>query len=470
MDPKIVSIIGRVSAFRPLLIAAIFAAGGAALAAHSVSSATASLLPNSIEFLSALCVLVLLPIIVGVLAPRKPGSHFLYALGVVIAAFGFAFIGRQSEVSELLVGIELNLWIAGSALFSLVIILGGAFWGWIALRLLVAAAASLLGVASAMAFFSVSGAVSAEAAMLIVTAMAMTSSIVVLLGSAFARCFIEGEKSLVASAQAVHVASTASFFIILLLSIFTALRALVEGQAMIDPLWLALTSATLCVMPTLMVGGGALSLRNFTEQLAVDENRRRSRFRRAMLPLRDLLPPSSAFAMAGVVLIFAIVSAFEAPHHLSFYEVSIIVLAPLLAGITFVSLRTGLLLFLILLASSLVLIWVYPTFGGNVPQADERIVALLTASVPLLMLCSAWRDARNPRRKAREVTMQALVDSAAFAILSAILTAVVYVAAAISGYATDGVIVATYFIWLFIIGLFIAPPLMTAMGALFGRT
>ena len=81
----------------------------------------------------------------------------------------------------------------------------------------------------------------------------------------------------------------------------------------------------------------------------------------------------------------------------------------------------------------------------------------------------AWRDRRNPRRKTREVVRMALADSL-FAYVAASLLAVAALGSSdVAGVWSEGAEAAAYAGVLAVIGLFAGPPLMTAIGALFGR-
>lgn len=469
MDLKSANIIGRVAAYRPILITGIFGAGGAALAALSTSMHDQIAFGGSIDFLIVLASLTLLPVLIGAIAPRQALHRFAYAAVIAMMGFGASILSERNTLVTFLSGVESNLLIVSIIALALVVIFFAPFWGWFAARSIVAVAALLLGAAASLATVSSSLPFDRQTMLMIVTAISMAASISVVISAAFSRSFVGGAGKLRASAEAVHATSAIAFFAIFLMATYAAYWAVVDGKPVISFLWISLTAVTFCVIPTLMIGGGSLSLRNFTEQLAVDENHRRRRFAEGTTFLRDILPPSSALACSAILLIFMLVSLFDAPQKISIFELGIIGLSVMVAGVAFVSLRTAFLLLLLLAISSSLQVWTYAAWGAPLPDAHLRATALLASTLPQAILCCAWRDARHPREKAREVTSHALVDSGACALLAAIFSLAVFIAASVSGFVPEAAVVARYYIALVLTGFLAAPPLMTATGALFGR-
>ena len=219
----------------------------------------------------------------------------------------------------------------------------------------------------------------------------------------------------------------------------------------------------------MLVGGGALALTRFSEETAVRENRRVATATAFLKPLRMLLPASSSLAIAGVVAIVAVVAAIEARYRLTIDEVGVVMAVTVAVGLSFVSLRTAFLTLVVLGAASLVSLAIYSAFGQGAPSGAVRGAALAAMAAPLGALLLEWRDARNPRRKATEVTATALVGAAGAYVFCAIgAVTVLHVSAAVDFWADAGA-VAAHFFQIAAIVFLIAPAFMTSVGTIFGR-
>jgi hypothetical protein len=108
--------------------------------------------------------------------------------------------------------------------------------------------------------------------------------------------------------------------------------------------------------------------------------------------------------------------------------------------------------------------------AGVAPAESARIVAFALAAFLYSFLLLGWRDNRNPRRKAREVTQMALADRYFQYVALAVLASASVAASDAAGLWASGSEAALFAAALSTAGFLIGPPLMTAIGALFGRS
>ena len=459
------TLIGRIAVYRPLLVTLVMATGAAALTAHATTNVAQFFHPSSLVMLVAILCLVSLPVVLGAMAPRKRVLRALFASGIVICAlatiYGFDYFILDKDYTS---------WIITSALAALFLVLFGFLWAGGPGCSVVAVMALPLGCAitfASLAELNVQGAFEMR---FVLAAMAMAPAVVIAIAAAFAKNFVEGHSGLVSAAQATRAAFTVAVFIAVSLTCFAAASALLQGEVISSAVLAAIFAALSCAIPAVMIGGGALGLRKFSEQLAVNENRRQFLFGEALKPLRNVFPASSALAASAIIIVFSIVSAFESPTALSGLEIIATFVAAMIAGITFVSLRTAFLTFILMGTSALTQVWIYSSFGAVLPDEGSRALALVIGSISIVGLCVAWRDVRHPMRKAREVTTLALVDGVPMAVVTAFLSACVLVGAHHAGFFQDALPVVYYMGAIVVTSILFAIPVMTATGALFGRT
>jgi len=251
-----------------------------------------------------------------------------------------------------------------------------------------------------------------------------------------------------------------------------ALSAFAGGsdyQSVLTSSRVAAGAAAFCLAAPLFLLPGALSLKAKTEMTAVVENRRRASLRPFLSAIRGLLPPSSAIAASAIILIGAVVAAFETGIPASVGEIALISAIAVFAALVFVSLRTALMIATLAAIAGRLASWGLDLAGVAPPTEIARVTATALAACLSAQLFLAWRDRRNPRRKTREVVQMALADSLFAYVASSTLAVASLVASDVAGVWSQGVEAAFYAAALSIIGLFAGPPLMTAIGALFGR-
>jgi hypothetical protein len=139
------------------------------------------------------------------------------------------------------------------------------------------------------------------------------------------------------------------------------------------------------------------------------------------------------------------------------------------SGLAFVSVRTSLLITLLLFISTVFTGYVYAVFEMTAPPMTERFAALTLSAIAFSQLTVSWRNAGDIWRSARDIAQNAMCDglrrfAVAFGAGGAAMVACAY---AFSWEA--GVSAAAYFAIVAGIGLFLAPFLMVALSAQFQR-
>jgi hypothetical protein len=185
--------------------------------------------------------------------------------------------------------------------------------------------------------------------------------------------------------------------------------------------------------------------------------------------VRALLPPSSAIAATSIFVIAAIVAAFLTPVPARAGEIIVIAAAAAASALTFVSARTSIVLTLFLLAATRISGWTIEILGLPPLTEFARVVAASLAAVISAQLFLAWRDRRNPRRKAREVAQMALADALFAMIAASALAAAALASSEAAGLWSEGVEAALLLAALSLAAAVVGPALITAASAIFGR-
>ncbi len=463
--------IGGLAANRPLLISVVFAFGLTALAVAGFSSQPGGRAMSgfAINCFAALA----LPAVATGIAPA----------GAVPRAVFAALAAGALLVVSFLAPFDKNAMLAAAGLSGATLRIGAALLLWfVLLRPLFGDAPGLAmaaPLAAALGAFGASGLLALEALARIdvlgaVASLSVAMSCLVGVGVAgdFTRAFAGGARADEAAGDAAHLAvAPTAFGALATAGVFSA--GLAPGAETLDWSWRAVAYAAggvaLATATALVVTASTLSLSNVTEEIAVIENYRRQNLRRWWRPFRQVLPPSSAIAFTAILLILTVVALFSAFNLLTPVKLILLGACSLAAWVTFVSLRTGLFVFLALFASMIMIDWSYAIAGVVSPGLLVELTATAFAAALFGQIGVAWRDARNPRRNAREATEAAMVDGAYRYLASAAFALGAFAAAEASGLWEDGSAAALYLAALCLFGFFIAAPLMTSIGAIFGR-
>jgi hypothetical protein len=466
-------LIGGIAAGRPLLSSAVIVFGLSALTAQAFKDASVSFGNASIAFMAALTAMVVLPAALAAIAPRNFWLRVLYAsfaAGIFLAA---RRILAQAEFPVGPIDPDVALGVAAGAIFLLCA--GAPLWRAALSLSMIGLAAIVLGASAGLSMTAIesglSGAVATAGASLGLAAAA-GAAICVSLAARFSRAFAEGGDNFSAAAEAARGAAAPALFAIgvgVMAMVFAARGDSGSlGAALAAARVSAVAMAASLTAPLFMLTA-ALALKARTEATAVRENRRRALLEPMLSLFRKGLAPSSALAASAILIIVAIVAGFETATAASAGEYAVVAAVSLVAAVVFVSLRTALMIAALLLVAGRLAHW-----GGDLagfPELTEtaRVAASALAALLYAELALAWRDRRNPRRKTREVVQMALADSYFAYAASSIVAASALAATEAAGLWSEGVEASLHVGALALIGLVAAPPLMTAVGALFGR-
>jgi hypothetical protein len=461
--------LGKLSAERPLLVTSVLALGIAALCIlgvrHSADPANAVLIG---KFLGAAAAVVCLPLALAAVTPDRPLVKGLFLAAVaaasaalLAAAFGaFNPLGPAFAPPRVAAGAAVGFFLFLACLSPLTRS---------TLRLgLAGPAAAIFGVAGGVGYFALEN--------LLVSPFSGPAAAIALMGGVcvgtgvgadFAYQFARGLPPKEAAAAAGHAAVAPAAFSVLAAAAYMTVVSFQANFGAVD--WHVLAAggaeALLAAAAALAAATGALSVFRPSEQVAVDENRRRQRFAESWRPLRKRLPATTAAAGSAIAGVLMVIAAFEAgvPEALSLAAFLAMILVA--AGLAFVSVRTSLLIAAILFLSTVFSGYVYRVFGLAPPAAPELFAALALSAIALSQLTVSWRNASDIWRNARDVAQNAMSDGLRrFAIAYGAGGA----AAVACGYAfawEGGVAAAAYFSIHAGIGLFLAPFLMVALSA-----
>lgn len=466
-------LVGGIAAGRPLLAAVILSFGVAALSAVGFQKATTSYNDMSLAMLASLALMMTGPAAVASLAPQNFWLRALlaaFAAGLILALRRF-LLQTGITFSPFNEGIAL----AGAATITFFLTLAAPLWRSALSLSLIGLAAVILAAAGGLAVIALE---TAEAGVIptvgasLALAVGFGAALSIQIAAAFSRSFAEGgDNSSAAAAAARYAAAPALFALgagVAAIGVVEfasgAAAASIAASVRVAAMAIAFGAAT----PLFMLAG-ALSLKARTEMTAVIENRRREALRPMLAFVRRILPPSSALAASAIFLIAAIVAAFETRTPMTAGDLGLVAAVAVIAAVVFVSLRTALGAMLLLIAAGRIANWAIDIAGLPAPTDAARVAAGALAAALYLQLLFAWRDRRDPRRKTREAVAMALADSLFAYVAASALAASAMAASEAAGLWSEGVEAALLAAALSLIGLFAAPPLMTAIGAFFGR-
>lgn len=465
-------LIGGIAAGRPVLASAVLAFGLTAVAAIGFQTSPQSFNNASVAMLAALFLMTALPAAIAVIAPRNFWLRALYAGLAAGMLLALRRIHLQTGLSFAPLDVGAALAVAAPAAFLLTC--GAPLWRAALGYSLIGLATTVLAVAGGLAVAAIETAnfgLIQTAGPSIGLAAGCSAALTVQIAAGFARSFSEGGGNHLAAAEAAKEAAAPAFFALLVgvVAIMSAASIEVGAENAIAGARVAAAAVAFAVAAPIFMQAGALSLRPNSERTAVVENRRRETIRPFLNAVRDILPPSSAIAASAIFLIAAIVAAFETKTPVSDGEILTIVAVAITSAVTFVSLRTSLVLTIFLLAAGRLASWIIDILGQAAPTEPARIVAMALAAMFTAQLFLAWRDRRNPRRKTREVMQLALSDSLFAVVVSTILGAAALAATEAAGLWSEGFEAALLAGGLSLIGVLAGPILINAAGALLGR-
>lgn len=467
MDSERIGLLGGAAADRPVLVALVFAFGLSALAVAGVWEApdAEAIMRAGAQILVAFALLPFAPLALCALLPRGgiAAGAVLFLVGAVGAAV-YVFTPRfapflPSPPEALLAGCAFVLALTLAACGTLMrVYLKGAAVG---------VAAAILGVAGATGLVAPRLAGQGDAAMLAGLGLGLAGLVAGGVAADYAAVFARGASSRAAAGLSLQRA--------LPLIVYGAgLAALAMGLGTqiavgLNQAWAGAAAVGLVMTSSAFLAAGALSLSGGDERLAVDENRRRQAQRRAWRPLRQALPVRSSYAIAAIAGILLVTIVFEMREPPAVRDGAFIVLAALAAMISFLSLRCGLFVLATLAAAVVIGRWSAEIIGVVRPDPLGEAAATAFAAALFGQLALAWRDARSPRRNARETMEAAMTDGVGRFALGLLVGAGAFCATAAVGAPAQAAVTALYALLLALIGFVLTPPLFVALSGLAGR-
>ena len=464
------SVLGDIAAGRPLLASSVVAAGLSALAATAFRGAPASFATASYGYLAALAVMMVAPAAIAALAPRNFWLRIFYAgvaAGLILA---IRRIAMQSGFDP--GAFRTDIALSGAAAATLTLALGAPLWR-SSLRLaLLGLCAVILGATGGLSVIAIeaarSGAAPAAGSALGL-ASAIGAALCVVLAGNYAGAFAQGADGREAARRAVQGAAALALFALALSTLTLAAGAFVAETSARTAAIIGSGALAAALVAAMVLGAGALALKSPSEAIALEENRRRSDLRPLLQGLRAVGPPSSSIAATAILLIATVVAGFDAASAATIAEIAVILASFAIALIAFVSVRTALLLVLTLIIASRLTVWGAEILIAEAPPESVRVIAAALAAALFSRLAVAWRDSRNPRRKALEVTQRAISEGYFSFVAAGIVSFAALAASEAAGFWDGGADAALFAAAMCSVGGLAAPALMTAMGAVFGR-
>ncbi|MBB5518795.1 hypothetical protein [Amphiplicatus metriothermophilus] len=467
MDSERIGLLGGAAADRPVLVALVFAFGLSALAVAGVweTPGAEATLRASAQLLTAFALLPFAPMALCALLPRgRIAAGAVLALvgaaGVAVYVFAPRFAPLlPSPPDPRLAGCAffLALTLAASGTLARVYLKGAA----------IGAAASILGVAGAIGLAAPRLGGEGEIALLAGLALAFAGLVAAGVAADYAAAFARGASSRAAAGLALGRALPLIVYGAGLAALATGLAAHNAGG--LSRAWASAAAVGLVTASGAFLAAGGLSLSRGGEQLAVEENRRRQAQRRAWRPLRQALPVRSAYAVAAVAGIVLVAVAFEMRSPPALRDGAFAALAALAAMVSFLSIRCGLFVLATLAAAIVLGRWGADLIGFARPDPLGEAAAAAFAAGLFGQLALAWRDARSPRRNARETMETAMTEAAGRFALALLFGAGAFYAAGATGALGQATSVALYALLLALIGFVLTPPLFVALSGLGGR-
>ncbi len=464
------SALGDIAAARPLLASSLVACGLTALAATAFRGAPSSFAMVSYAYLAALAVMTAAPAAIASLAPRNFWLRLFYA-GV---AAGLILAGRRIAMQSGFHpgSFRTDIALAGAAAATLFLSLGAPLWRG-GLRLaLVGLGAVVLGAAGGLSVIALEAARSGSApaaGAALGLASASGAALSVIMAAGYAGAFAFGADGREAAGRAAQGAAAPGLFVLALSTLALAASAFVTDEQAGAAAIVASGAVAAALVSAIVMGAGALALKVPSEAIALEENRRRAALRPLLQALRAVGPPSASIAASAIFLILTVVAGFDAPSAATIAEIAVILAAFSAALIVFVSVRTALLLVLMLIIASRLTVWGVEQLFAEAPSESARVIALALDALLFSRLALAWRDNRNPRRKALDVTQRAITEGFFSYAAASVLAVAALAAPEAAGLWDGGADAALIAAAMAVIGGLAAPALMTAMGAVFGR-
>lgn len=460
--------VGGLAAERPLIVTIVLAFGLTALAIGGATDSDAAYRTaiGMPDLLISLLVFATAPLLLGAIAPRSAGVRVLVVAAIALVFLGLFFLTAVVDPFARRLSLEAGAVIV--ALSAAFLFFGPAF-GAVARLAFVATAAAALGLAGALGVMSL--APSPLSGAFPGLAFALGAGVGVSVLADFASLFARGADARRAAGVAARYGAAPAIYGVILVAALAAAGAVQQNDAALV-LRLAAIAAAVALLPVasaLLMTGGALATRRSGEVMAIEENGRQQAFRRFWRPARRTLAPSSAIAALAVLGILTIAAAFNLPAPVPFANAVFVAAASISAILMFLSLQTGIFVFVLLFTGLVLSSWAWGIVGGPALSESDVGAALAMTAALYAQLAVAWRDARSPRLNARETTEAAMADGAPAFLVAAAIALTAFWAAKVGGVWPAGESAAILLALLALYGIVVAPAAMTALSHAIGR-
>ena len=465
-----VGLVGAFAANRPYLSLGLIAPALIALAVVGARQAGAGAGAAIADLAAVAAGVLIAPMMLASATPQQGVARYLFIALVVLAAAALVALDAGWIVAP---GAALTpptaLTLAAFGLYVFLVALAPLAQNVTRLSL-PASFAAVLGVAGAAGYLAMEGMLGgADGAIAAAFGLALGVGVGVNIAADFAKFFAAGENRKRAAAAAGHGAVALSVFYLLASSSFFALHSFETNFGAVDwaIVWAGITVVAASLATVLAAVTGGLALARASEQVAVDENRRRRWFSMRWRPVRLMLPATTATATVAIAAILVVIALFEvglaAPMRFGAFIAAIWIAG----GVAFVSLRTSALIALLLAASAVLANFVVAVVGAPAASETDQLAALTLLAAALGAMTVSWRDAGESWRNARDVVEHALNDGLRrFLFLVGAGAAGLYASVLVFDWA-GGVAAVIYFLTAALIALALAPAAMTAMSAQF---
>lgn len=465
-----VGIIGAFAAERPTLAVSIIFAGMFALAVVGGRQLDPGAAGDILSYVSMALYVLAAPIALIAAQPRRAVARVLFLVLVTLGAVALAAASWKSAAPTLPIP-DASITLSAFAVFAFLAILSPL--GFNVARLGVAAApAATLGAGGGAGYLALSSLWgSQQGAVAVALALALGMGVGVSVSANFTNYFTEGANRRRAAAAAGHGAVAISAYSLIVTAAYFIVQTFDSNFGAVDwrIVWAGVTASAAALIAALVTTTAGLAKAPISEQAAVDENYRRVWFSATWRPIRAVLPSTTAGAVSAIALVMVVVAMFEAGFKAP-VSISLFLLFVWLAAIvSFVSIRTSVLIVLLVAISAVLADYAYAVLGAAPPALATRLGGLAFCAVAVAHMTVSWRDASEIWRNARDIAEHALNDGLRrYLFLVAGGAAALYVSA-ISFEWPAGIPMIVYFLTTALISLALAPALMIALSARFSR-
>ena len=456
-------IIGNFVAQRPVLsnsilgagFVALFVAGGRALGGFT----------EILKYLGWILYAFAIPALIASAAPRPLLLRVAYGVGITLVALLLMAAAQWPGQSP---APAPPLLMTGTALGVVLYLLSVAPLSSNVIRLGRAAPfAAFFGAAAGAGALAVAGDLAADdAGLILALGLAIGTSAGASIAADFAKLFAKGAPKMRAVAAAGHGAVAPSAHTLMTVLVFFSLYSWTQNFGAID--WDTVSVCMLicgaAILAAMTFVPGSISIISITEQTAADENRRHSSFSRNWRPLRLWLPMSTAFATMAIIGVITVIALFELGVAAPGMAALFLTLTSLSGAIAFVSIRTGLLISVLLCSAMVLTAVAHRLLGLELPSDIARFAALTLCATSLGHLTVSWRDARDVWRRPRDIVENALNDGVRrwlFFVVAGAAAILVSMQAFLWGEALSTLI---YFLFASLFCLILAPAAMMALS------